>query len=67
MAEGMTPYSWTVTMPMRYYTREESEIGGNTTVVLTGHAFYDPDDLEGVFTSVIVNTLTSEELGEAGS
>jgi hypothetical protein len=67
MAEGATPYSWTVTMPMRYYTREDSEIGGNTTVVLTGHAFYDPDDLDGVFTSVIVNTLTSEELGEAGS
>jgi hypothetical protein len=67
MAEGATPYSWTVTMPMRYYTREEGDIGGNTTVVLTGHAFYDPEDLEGVFTSVIVNTLTSEELGEAGS
>jgi hypothetical protein len=66
-AEGATPYSWIIEMPMRYYTREDSEIGGNTTVVLTGHAFYDPDDFEGVFTSVIVNTLTSEELGEAGS
>jgi hypothetical protein len=61
------PYSWTVTMPMRYYTREEGEIGGNTTVVLTGHAFYDPDDLGEVINSVIVNTLTEDELGEAGS
>src|SRR6185436_7530546 len=37
-----TFYAWTVTMPMRYYTREEGDVGGNTTVVLTGHAFYDP-------------------------
>ena len=51
------PYSWTVTMPLRYYTRTEGEIGGNTTVVLTGRAFYDPDDLDGVFVSEVVNTL----------
>src|SRR5688572_1190382 len=61
------PYSWTVTIPLRYYTREEGEIGGNTTVVLTGHAFYDAVDLGEVINSVIVNTLTEDELGEAGS
>jgi hypothetical protein len=50
-------------MPMRYYTRTEGEIGGNTTVVLTGHAFYDPGLFTGVFDSVIVNTLAETGLG----
>jgi len=67
IADGVTPYSWDIIMPMRYYTRSEGEIGGNTTVVLTGHAFYDPDDLGGVFTSEVVNTLPESELGVAGS
>jgi hypothetical protein len=58
-AEYETPYSFTVTMPLRYYTRTEGEIGGNTTVVLTGRAFYDPDDLEGVLVSEVVNTLAA--------
>ncbi len=62
-----TFYAWDVIMPARYYTREEGEIGGNTTVVLNAHAFYDPDDFAGVFESVIVNTLTEAELGVAGS
>ena len=62
-----TYYGWTVTMPMRYYTREEGEIGGNTTVVLTGNAFYDPIDFEGVFRSVLVCTLDEAGLGEIGS
>ena len=53
------PYSWEFTLPLRYYTRAEGEVGGNTTVVLTGRAFYDPDDLEGVFVSEVVNTLAS--------
>jgi hypothetical protein len=60
------PYSWVFAMPMRYYTRTEGEIGGNTTVVLTGHAFLDPDgsdtDFGGVFTSTLVNTLDSDDL-----
>jgi len=63
MATGITPYSWVMTMPMRYYTRAEGEIGGNTTVVLTGKAFYDPDDLDGVFTSTVVNTIDSDLTG----
>lgn len=62
-----TFYSWTVTMPVRYYTREEGDLGGNTTVILEAHAFFDPDDLDGVFTSELVNTLTEAELGLAGS
>jgi hypothetical protein len=62
-----TPYSWDISMPMRYYTRTEGEIGGNTTVVLTGHAFFDADDFDGVFKSVAVNTLDEAGLGLIGS
>jgi hypothetical protein len=62
-----TPYSWDVIMPARYYTREEGEEGQNTTIILTAHAFYDPDDLDGFFQSTIVNTLTEAQLGLAGS
>ncbi len=65
--EPSTFYAWDLIMPMRYYTRAEGEVGGNTTVVLTGHAFFDPDDFDGVFTSTVVNTLTEADLGEAGS
>jgi hypothetical protein len=66
-AQGGTPYSWTITTPCRYYTRTEGESGGNTVIVLTAHAFYDPDDLDGVFETTVVNTLTAAELGLAGS
>ena len=62
-----TFYGWIVTMPLRYYTRAEAEQGQNTEIVLTGHAFYDPDDFAGVFESVLVNTLTEADLGIAGS
>jgi len=61
------PYKWTQTMPIRYYTREEGEIGGNTTVILTGHAFYDPDDFDGVYTSAVVCDMTNADLGATGS
>lgn len=68
LAEGPGTYnSWVVTMPMRYYTRTEGEVGGNSVIVLTGHAWYDPDDLGFAFTSTVVNTLTDAELGDAGS
>jgi hypothetical protein len=67
MAEGIIPYSWTTTLPMRYYTRTEGEIGGNTTVVLTGHAFYDAVDLTGVFETTVVHTLASATLGSVPS
>ena len=62
IADGVTPYSWDIRMPMRYYTRAEGEIGGNSTVILTGHAFYDAVDFGGVFTSTAVNTLVTAEL-----
>ena len=62
-----TFYTWTVTLPLRYYTRAEGESGQNTVIVLTGHAFYDPDDAGNVFKSVLVNTLTEAELGTIGS
>ena len=73
MADGATPYSWEFTMPMRYYTRAEGEIGGNTTVILTGHAFYNPDEPGSgtapvpVFESEAVTTLSEADLGLAGS
>jgi hypothetical protein len=61
-----TPYSWTFTSPCRYYTRTEGDEGGNTTVVLTGHAFYDADEAS-IFNSSLVCTLTDAELGTAVS
>ncbi len=51
------PYSWEFTAPMRYYTREEDAVGGNSIIVLTAHAFYDPDDAENVFETTLVNTI----------
>jgi hypothetical protein len=62
-----TYYSWVVDMPMRYYTRTEGEVGQNAVVILTGKAFYDPDEQDGVFLSTVVNTLTEAQLGLAGS
>jgi hypothetical protein len=61
-AEGSTPYSWAFSMPARYYTRTEGEIGGNTVVVLTARAFYDADNFQGVFKSTVVNTLAAGDL-----
>jgi hypothetical protein len=65
-----TFYSMDISFPMRYYTRAEGEIGGNTTVILTGHAFDDETGsgaFGGVFESTIVNTLTEADLGLIGS
>lgn len=61
-AQSGIPNSWEVIMPMRYYTRAEGESGGNTTVILTGHGFYDPDSFGGVFRSTVVNTLATASL-----
>lgn len=66
-AQSGTDYSMTLTMPCRYYTREESNIGGNSTIVLTANAFDDQDDLGGPFEATVVNTLTSDELGNVAS
>ena len=64
---GATPYSWAVTMPLRYYTREWGESAGNSVIILTGHAWYDPDDFDGFFKSVNVNGLHASQLGSAAS
>jgi hypothetical protein len=62
-----TFYSWEIKGPLRYYTRTYGDIGGNTTRVLTGRMFYDPDDFGGIVDTTVVNTLTAAELGLAGS
>lgn len=64
-AQSGIPYSWDVVIPARYYTRTEGELGNNTTVVLTGHAFFDGTNP--VFESTLINTLTEALLGLAGS
>jgi hypothetical protein len=57
------PYSWMFSMPLRYYTREEGEIGQNETVTLTGKAFLDSDVLDYAFSTELVNTLAEADLG----
>jgi hypothetical protein len=67
-AQVGTDYSFTLTLPMRYYTREEGEIGGNTTVILTANNFDDEGgDLAGPVTATVVNTLTTFQLGNVPS
>ena len=60
-AEAATPYSWVIRMPLRYYTRAEGAIGGNSTITLTGRAYYD-STLTYAFNSVAVNTLAAAGL-----
>lgn len=62
MADIAVPYSWLFSMPLRYYTRTEGNIGGNSTVQLTGHAFFEPDTLAYPFYSELVNTLANADL-----
>jgi len=61
------PYQWDIAFPLRYYTRTEGEVGGNSVIVLTGHAWYDSVDFGGVFRSRAVTTLDEATLGEIGS
>lgn len=61
------PYQWDIEFPMRYYTRTEGEVGGNSVIVLTGHAWYDAVDFAGVFTSEATTTLAEADLGDVGS
>ena len=53
------PYSWVINMPMRYYTRAEGALGGNSTVILTAHAFLEDVTLHYAFDTTVVNTLAS--------
>jgi hypothetical protein len=55
---GSTPYSLSIRMPLVYTTRADGEIGGNTTVTLTGTALYD-SSLGYAIRAVVVNALTS--------
>jgi hypothetical protein len=64
-AETGVPYSWVFSMPMRYYTRSDGEIGGNEIVTLMGRAFLEPTVLASAFSTEVVCTLTEAELGEA--
>jgi len=61
-ADTGVPYSWDTTMPMRYYTSEHTDSGGNATETLTAKAFYDPANSVPVFSSQVVNTLASASL-----
>lgn len=67
MAEGATPYSWVMTMPMRYYTRTEGEVGGNSVIVLTARAWFDTNVANGIFDTTVVCTTDSATLGVSGS
>ena len=60
-ADTGVPYSWDTTMPMRYYTSEHTDSGGNATETLTAKAFYAPG-VAPVFSSEVVNTLAPSEL-----
>jgi hypothetical protein len=57
-----TPYSFQMDLPMRYYTREEGDIGGNTTVILTGRTFYESATLANAGEYTVVNTLAATSL-----
>jgi len=55
------PYSWRLRSPLRYYTREDGEVGGNTTITLIGRSYYDAS-LGYVLNSSVVNTLATASL-----
>ena len=53
------PYSWFFELPLRYYTRTDEDEGGNAVIVLTGRAFVDDGDFDGVFRTEVVCTRAS--------
>jgi hypothetical protein len=55
---GSTPYSWSLTVPLYYTTREEVDSDGNTQIALTGRVVYDAD-LAYAIKSVTVNALAT--------
>ncbi len=67
---GSTKFENTMTLPARYYTREEADSAGNAVIVLTAHAFYDPTAFfsgAGYFRNVLKCSLHASELGSAAS
>jgi hypothetical protein len=61
-ADTGVPYLWDAAIPMRYYTRTEGDMGGNATVVLTGHGFADLNHVIGPMSAEVVNTLPDADL-----
>lgn len=57
-----TPYAWTFSMPLRYFQMAHGSINNNTTRILTGEAWYEPDVLGYPFTTTLVNTLVDADL-----
>lgn len=60
-ADVGVPYSWDQSFPLRYYTRTEGESGGNSTVVLTGRAFFAAAHNIGTYTAEVINTLADAD------
>jgi hypothetical protein len=57
-ASTVTPNAWTISLPLRYYTRDDGAINNNSTVTLTGHSYYDPT-LTYPISTTVTNTLAS--------
>ena len=55
---GSTPYSQSIRGAFRLMSREDGEIGGNSTITLTYRGVYD-SDLGYAIRAVVVNTLSS--------
>lgn len=56
---GSTPYSYVREGAFRLYSATDGEIAGNSTVVLTYHAFYDGSGLGYAYKATAVNTRAS--------
>jgi hypothetical protein len=57
-ASTVTPNAWTISAPIRYYTRDDGAINNNSTVTLTGHGYLD-STLTYPIRSVVTNTLAA--------
>ena len=55
---GSTPYSTSIKLPLRYRTREDTDLNGNAVIDLVGRAFYD-STLTYAIRWTTVNTLSS--------
>jgi hypothetical protein len=58
LAQASTPYSYNRRGAFRLFTREDGEIGGNTTIILTYRAYYD-STLTYAYRASVVNTRSS--------
>lgn len=60
-AQAATPYSWSLRLPLRWFTRGWDAEGQNTVITLGGQQFYDTTTTY-AFRSVVVNQLASTGL-----